>query len=91
MTQLEITDPSVPVFYQARGCPECDQTGYKGRQGLFEFLTIDETFHQPIINKAPSIILKQQAQDSGMQTLRQDGIRHIYAGVTTVEEVLKYT
>ncbi len=91
VSQLGIAVLEVPVFYRASGCVECDYTGYNGRQGIFELLTIDTAMHPSIIDKAPSIELKKHALASGMRTLRQDALHHLYAGVTTVEEVLKYT
>ncbi|MBK1790840.1 GspE/PulE family protein [Persicirhabdus sediminis] len=78
-------------FYTGGGCDVCGNTGYKGRQGLFELLNVTDPLRDLIIERAPSVVLKQKAIELGMQTLREDGLRHIYEGQTTIEEVLKYT
>jgi type IV pilus assembly protein PilB len=70
---------------------ECNETGYKGRKGLFELLTISEPVRELINMRAPSGVIRAKALELGMRTLREDGIRSVLDGVTTVEEVLKYT
>jgi type IV pilus assembly protein PilB len=84
----EIGDKS---FYTGRGCDACGQSGYRGRQGLYELLDITDPIRELIIDRAPSVVIKQKAVELGMQTLREDGLRNIYLGNTTIEEVLKYT
>lgn len=78
-------------FYTGRGCKKCGNTGYKGRAGLFELLNVTDPIRELIIEQAPSVVLKQKAVELGMTTLREDGLRAIYEGKTTIEEVLKYT
>ena len=78
-------------FYTGRGCDACDQTGYKGRRGLFELLDITDPIRDLITDRAPTVVIKQKAIELGMQTLREDGLRNIYDGNTSIEEVLKYT
>lgn len=78
-------------FYTGRGCKKCGNTGYKGRAGLFELLNVTDPVRELIIERAPSVVLKQKAVELGMTTLREDGLRAIYEGKTTIEEVLKYT
>lgn len=78
-------------FYTGRGCDACDQTGYKGRRGLFELLDITDPIRDLITDRAPTVVIKQKAVELGMQTLREDGLRNIYDGNTSIEEVLKYT
>jgi type IV pilus assembly protein PilB len=78
-------------FYTGRGCPTCGNSGYKGRRGLYELLDISDPIRDLITDRAPSVVLKQKAMELGMQTLREDGLRNIYLGNTTIEEVLKYT
>lgn len=78
-------------FYTGRGCKTCGNTGYKGRAGLFELLDVTDPVRDLIIERAPSVVLKQKAIELGMTTLREDGLRSIYEGKTTIEEVLKYT
>ncbi len=78
-------------FYTGSGCRTCDQSGYKGRRGLYELLVLTDPLRDLITERAPSIVLKQKAVELGMETLREDGLRNIYEGNTTIEEVLKYT
>jgi type IV pilus assembly protein PilB len=78
-------------FYYGKGCAECNETGYKGRKGLFELLVISEPIRELINMRAPSGVIRGRALELGMRTLREDGIRSILDGVTTVEEILKYT
>lgn len=78
-------------FYTGAGCDECGGTGYRGRKGLYELLDMTDPLRDLVAEKAPSIVLKQKAIELGMQTLRDDGLRNIYDGSTTIEEVLKYT
>lgn len=78
-------------FYTGAGCDSCGQTGYRGRQGLYELLDINDTLRELITSRAPTVVIKQKAIELGMNTLREDGLRNIYLGNTTIEEVLKYT
>lgn len=78
-------------FYYGKGCEACNHTGYKGRKGIYELLDITDPIRELINERSPSVVLRQKAIELGMQTLRQDGLRSIYDGETTIEEVLKYT
>ena len=78
-------------FYYGKGCDACNNTGYKGRKGIYELLQITDPIRELINERAPTVTLKQKAIELGMVTLRQDGLRSIFAGDTTIEEVLKYT
>ncbi len=78
-------------FYTGRGCDDCGSTGYRGRKGLYELLDITDPIRDLIAEKAATIVIKQKAIELGMLTLREDGLRNIYDGATTIEEVLKYT
>ena len=78
-------------FFTGRGCDKCSNSGYKGRKGIYELLDINDTLRDMITDRAPSVVLKQKAIEMGMSTLREDGLRNIYDGNTTIEEVLKYT
>ena len=78
-------------FYYGKGCDACNNTGYKGRKGIYELLKISDPLRELINERAPTVVLKQKAIELGMVTLRQDGLRSIFAGDTTIEEVLKYT
>ena len=78
-------------FYTGQGCDICDQSGYKGRRGLFELLDVTDPIRDLITDRAPTVVIKQKAIELGMNTLREDGLRNIYEGKTTIEDVLKYT
>ncbi len=78
-------------FYPGRGCDICSQSGLRGRCGLFELLSVSDPIREMITDRAPTVALKQKAIELGMTTLREDGLRNIYEGTTTIEEVLKYT
>jgi len=78
-------------FFTGAGCDACGQTGYRGRRGLYELLNITDPIRELITARAPTVVLKQKAVELGMNTLREDGLRNIYLGNTTIEEVLKYT
>jgi type IV pilus assembly protein PilB len=84
----EIGDKS---FYYGKGCDVCNNTGYKGRKGIYELLRMSDPLRELINERAPSVVLKQKAIELGMTTLREDGLRSIYDGEATIEEVLKYT
>jgi type IV pilus assembly protein PilB len=78
-------------FYYGKGCENCNRTGYKGRKGIYELMRITDPIRALINERTPSVVLKERAVELGMVTLRQDGIRSIFEGDTTIEEVLKYT
>jgi type IV pilus assembly protein PilB len=93
LTQLGLTPQEIgdKSFYYGGGCDVCNNTGYRGRKGIYELLDITDPLRQLINERAPSVVMKQKAIELGMDTLRQDGLRSIYLGETTIEEVLKYT
>ncbi|MBI3882308.1 MAG: type II/IV secretion system protein [Verrucomicrobia bacterium] len=91
LLNLSAHDIGDKVFYYGRGCQACNDTGYKGRKGIYELLVINEAIRALINERAPTVVLRQKAVELGMVTLREDGLRSIFDGDTTVEEVLKYT
>ena len=93
LAQLELSrrDIGAKNFYHGKGCETCNRTGYKGRKGIYELMRITYPLRELINERAPTVVLKQKAVELGMVTLRQDGLRSIFAGDTTIEEVLKYT
>lgn len=91
MLNLSVHDLGDKVFYYGRGCSTCNDTGYKGRKGIFELLIINDTIRALINERAPTVVLRQKAVELGMVTLREDGLRGIFDGDTTIEEVVKYT
>ncbi len=93
LSQLGVTAHELgdKQFSTGAGCDVCGQTGYRGRRGLYELLNITDPIRELITNRAPTVVIKQKAVSLGMNTLREDGLRNIYEGRTTIEEVLKYT
>ncbi len=93
VAQLQIAKRDIGdrQFFYGKGCDTCNQTGYKGRKGIYELMKITDPVRELINERAPTVVLKQKAIELGMVTLRQDGLRSIFAGDTTIEEVLKYT
>jgi type IV pilus assembly protein PilB len=91
MLDVDALEIANKKFYYGKGCPDCNRSGYKGRQGLFELMTINDQLRSLITQKAPTLVLKQKAIESGMRPLREDGLRCIFDGHTSIEEVLKYT
>ncbi len=93
LAQLEISKRDIGnrQFFYGKGCDTCNNTGYKGRKGIYELMKITDPVRELINERAPTVVLKQKAIELGMVTLRQDGLRSIFAGDTTIEEVLKYT
>jgi type IV pilus assembly protein PilB len=91
MLNLSPHDLGDKVFHYGRGCSTCNDTGYRGRKGIFELLIISEAIRTLINERAPSVVVRQKAVELGMVTLREDGLRGIFEGDTTIEEVVKYT
>ncbi len=91
MLEVDALEIAGKQFFFGKGCPECNRSGYKGRQGLFELMPINDGIRTLITQKAPTLVLKQKSIESGMRPLREDGLRCIFDGLTTIEEVLKYT
>jgi type II secretion system protein E len=88
MEALEITDSTV---YRGDGCEHCSHTGYRGRIGIFELLSINDDIRDLIMKEATVRELKEKAVSLGMRTLRRDGVAKIMKGLTTVDEVLRVT
>ena len=91
MLNLSPHDVGDKVFYYGRGCANCNDTGYKGRRGIYELLVASEPILLLINERAPTVVIRQKAVELGMTTLREDGLRGIFDGDTTIEEVVKYT
>ncbi len=77
--------------YRAAGCEQCNQSGYRGRTGVYELLTVDEPLRRLIHDGTGEHLIRQHAVDQGMSLLREDGLRWIRAGETSIEEVLRVT
>jgi type IV pilus assembly protein PilB len=93
LDQLNLTREQVGdrPFHFGAGCKECNQTGYRGRRGIFEYLRLTEPVQNLINQRKPTLVIRDKAIEMGMRTLRDDGVRCILDGYTTMEEVLKYT
>jgi len=91
LLNLSPHDLGEKMFYYGRGCSTCNDTGYKGRKGIYELLVVSDAIRTMINERAPTIVLRQKAVELGMVTLREDGLHSIFEGETTIEEVVKYT
>jgi type IV pilus assembly protein PilB len=78
-------------LFKGKGCTICNNTGYKGRSGLYEVLPIDQAIQELIISKAPPFTIKSKAVADGMDTLRSAGLKKMTAGLTTIDEVIGAT
>lgn len=78
-------------LYVGRGCDQCKQSGYRGRTGIYEMLTMDNTIRPMIMERASASAIRAMACQQGMHMLREDGWRKVLQGITTVEEVLRVT
>ncbi len=76
-------------FYRTTGCGECDNSGYKGRVGIFEVLPVSQKIAALLLSRSDSLSLEKEAIAEGMMTMKQDGYIKVLKGVTTVEEVLR--
>ena len=91
LAKLKVTPPQTDAplqLWQGTGCPACSQTGYKGRQGIFELMVLDERFHDPILHRAGAPEYLRLAREGGMRTMFEDGLAKATQGLTTLEEVL---
>ncbi len=91
MARLEITPDLLPdgVLFRGNGCPSCLETGYKGRQGIYELFVLDEEIAHLVNTRADAGTLREAGRRKGMQTLLDDGRRKVLEGITTIEEVLR--
>lgn len=78
-------------FYFGAGCEMCNETGYKGRKGIFEYLKVTEPIRELVNARKPTLTIRDKARELGMRTMREDGIRSVLDGYTTVDEVIRYT
>ncbi|MDP3789025.1 MAG: type II/IV secretion system protein, partial [Candidatus Omnitrophota bacterium] len=78
-------------FHKGKGCDECTHTGYKGRIGIFELLIMSDAIREIVFEKVSSSVIKEKAKALGMVTLREDGIRKVLSGMTTISEVMRVT
>jgi len=81
----------IKTLWKGSGCEDCRGTGYRGRQGVFELLVVDDEMREMILRREAANRMKKYAIEHGMQTLRDDGWNRVRAGVTTAEEILRIT
>ncbi len=79
------------VVYRPKGCPECDNTGYRGRLGIFELLPVTDAIRESIVAKTSSNVIRNKGIEQGLRLLREDGWDKVRQGLTSVEEVLRVT
>ena len=91
--QLQVVglSPADGKLYAAHGCDACKNSGYRGRTGIYELVTVDDPFRQLIHARAPEQALREYALSHGMRPLREDGMRWVAQGVVSLEEVLRVT
>ena len=78
-------------LFHGKGCADCAFTGYRGRLGIYEIFQIDDQVRNLIFDQVAAVELRTKARELGMRTLREDGLRKVIAGLTTVQEVLRVT
>jgi type IV pilus assembly protein PilB len=78
-------------FFYGKGCDRCNNTGYKGRMGIYELLLMTDDLREMIINEASLDAFRAACRKSGMRTLRETGLKSIHEGLTTIEEVVRET
>jgi type IV pilus assembly protein PilB len=93
LMELNLTPDDVKgrTFYYGRGCDYCNNTGYKGRLGLYEIMMLDDDMRDLVMKHASTNILRAEARKRGMRTLREAGLLAIYDGITSLEEVVRET
>ncbi len=89
--QLPISQARQYKFYYGRGCQRCNNSGYKGRCGIYELLEIDDDIRDLVTSAASVDEIKNYARSQGMTTLREAGLKLIFDGVTTIDEVVRET
>ncbi|MCL4386929.1 MAG: Flp pilus assembly complex ATPase component TadA [Patescibacteria group bacterium] len=87
---LPAKDATEINLYHGKGCPECNNTGFQGRIGIFEVFLMDTEIEKLLVNRATTSEIHNQAVKNGMVTMRQDGFLKALEGTTTIEEVVRY-
>ena len=88
---LKPEDVKGKKFYRGKGCEVCNGIGYKGRTGILEILVINDEIRTLIVNKATAGDIRSKSREKGMSMLREDGLKKIWMGITTIEEVARET
>ena len=88
---LDHLEPSDTFFRAGDGCPACLETGYAGRNAIYEMMNVDDDVREMVMQKTDSNVIKRAAAAKGMRSLRQDGVEKVRKGLTTTEEVMRVT
>ncbi|MHC4283644.1 MAG: GspE/PulE family protein, partial [Planctomycetota bacterium] len=93
LSELSLTPDDIKgkQFYYGRGCNKCNNTGYRGRTGVFEIMTFNDEIRDLIMNQASTNVLRAAGQKAGMRLLRDNGLAALYDGITTIDEIVKET
>jgi len=93
LMELDLTPEDVKgrTFMYGRGCDYCNNTGYRGRLGIFEIMVMNDELRDLVMQRASSAVLRAAARKGGMRSLRESGLLAIYEGQTTIEEVVRET
>ncbi|MFA5388947.1 MAG: type II secretion system ATPase GspE [Candidatus Omnitrophota bacterium] len=78
-------------LYRGKGCQECNNTGFRGRMGIYELLIMNDAMRELVIENNSSSVISKKAREFGMKTLKEDGMEKVKRGYTTIEEVLRVT
>lgn len=78
-------------IFRPKGCPTCKETGYKGRIGIFEILIMDDEIREMVMRKSPSDLIRKVAKEKGMAEMKEDALRKVSLGITSLEEALSVT
>lgn len=86
---FSMSDIEGHTLYYGKGCKNCNNSGYKGRTGIYELLILNDSLRELILEKAPQSMLKAKASEMGMQTLRESGLIKAFQGITSLDEVVR--
>jgi type IV pilus assembly protein PilB len=89
--KLKPEDVSGKKFYYGKGCEQCNNTGYKGRAGIFEIMIFNDELRDLVMKRSSTSMLRAAARRNGMRLLRDNGLKLVYDGITTIEEVARET
>ncbi len=89
--RLKAEDLAGKEFFYGKGCDYCNNTGYRGRLGLYEIMVLDDTLRDMIMENASTAVLRREAIKRGMRILRESGLLAIYNGVSTIDEIVRET
>ncbi len=91
LTEAWIKEARHRTIYRSVGCPACSETGYRGRTGIYELMTIDDDIRALVLKNLDANSIKREAVNRGMLTLKEHGAQKVLEGLTTVDEVLRVT